>query len=98
MEAVPAQHPPLSRYLESLTSWSSDAKPSSFRIMKGFFFPSLLFLIFSSAARAPEEGVTMALAAEAAVVERAASSVGSMAVKPTVDNVRECWRNVGRSI
>jgi hypothetical protein len=57
---------------------------SSFRIMKGFFFPSLLFLIFSSAAAVPEEGVTTALAADAAVVGRAASSVGSMAVKPSM--------------
>ncbi len=69
-------------YLSNLTSWSSDDWLSSFRIMKCFFFPSLLYLIFSSATAVTEEAVMTALAAEAAVVGRASSSVGSTAGKP----------------
>jgi hypothetical protein len=55
-------------------------------ILKASCFPPFSFFFFffySSAAAALEEGMTTALAAKAAGVGRAASSVGPMAVKPT---------------
>jgi hypothetical protein len=63
--------------------------------MKCFFFPCLRFLYLSSAAAVTEEAVMMALAAEAAVVGWASSSVGSTAGKPITLIM---LGNVGRSI